>query len=261
MTRAASAMVLVLWAAAGAGGSTLPEFPFLCTAGEATLQVPPDIGTVSCRITHTEADSEKGLAALREKSKGMVALMKEFSIAPEDSKASDIQKHEVYEGGDLTHEPKLVGYGFWREFTFQFRDLDLCRKVAQRLLQIDYVSDVKTVFDVTGRKAKEEELMQQAIAHARQRAEAIAKGGGAKVVSVYALSEVELRALDSCFLSPSLQTYGPTASGRGRADDQATGLAQADAVLDTISKPSPITLRASIRVLYKIEPQEQLQAK
>jgi len=257
MAKITTVVVLVLWGAAGAIGSALPEFPFLCTAGEATLQVPPDVATISFEVTDSDPNSVEGLEGLLEKSREIVDLIKEFHIAPEDSKASDIQKYEVHEDSTIMQEGKLIGYEFRRKFSFRLRNLDSCRQITQKLLRINHVNSINTAFSVTDRKAKEEELMQQAIANARQRAEAIAKGAGAKVVSVYALSEVDMRALDSYFLNPSVGSRGVTGSGRSRADGQDAGFAEADEIIEAMSKPSPITLRASIRVLYKIEPQER----
>ena len=254
MAKMTTAVVLISWGAVCASGSVLPEFPFLCTAGQATLQVPPDIVTISFHISHTDANSVKGLEALREKSRDIVGLMKEFSIAPEDSKVSDIHKEEVHEDGTIMQEGKLIGYGFSRQFTFRLQNLDSCRKITQRLLQINHVTDINTEFGVTNRKAKEDELLQQAIANARQRAVSIAKGGGAKVVSVYALSEVDMTSLTSHFLHPSFESGERMPASRSRSGAPAGTPAEADEVIAAISKPPLITLQASIRVLYKIAP-------
>ncbi len=252
---------LILWGTVGASGSVLPEFPFLCTAGQATLQVPPDSVTLSFDIHHTDANSVKGLEARREKSREIVGLMKEFNIAREDSKVSDIHKNEVHEDGTIMQEGKLIGYEFSRQFTFRLRNLDSCRKITQSLLQINHVTGINTEFGVTNRKAKEDELMQQAIANARQRAESIAKGGGAKVVSVYALSEVSMTSLTSYFLNPSFGGGESTTASRSRSGAPAGTPAEADEVIAAMSKPPMITLQASIGVLYKIEPESHSSTK
>ncbi len=254
MAKMMTAAIVILWGAACASGFDLPEFPFLCTGGQATIQVSPDIATISFYISHSDANSVKGLEALREKSRDIVDLMREFSIAREDGKASDIRKHEVYEDGTIMQPGEVIGYGFSRQFTFRLQNLDSCRKITQKLLEINHVTGVNTEFGVIDRKAKEDELMQQAIANAHQRAQDIARGAGAKVVNVYALSEVDMRTLERHFLNPSVEPRGVITAGRSRANARAGGLPGADDVIAAMSKPPMITLQASIRVLYRIEP-------
>ncbi|MEN6576450.1 MAG: SIMPL domain-containing protein [Phycisphaerales bacterium] len=235
-------------------GEDLPGFPFICTAGQAAIEVAPDIATISFSVVHSDSDSERGIKALQEKSRAIVALMDEFSITPDDAHAFAINKEEVREELEGFRQGKITGYEFSRRFTLTLKDLDIWQKLTRRLFETDSVTGVSTHFDVTSRKEKEQELMAFAIADARERAERMAKGAGVRVGAVYALSEADLTSLNSHFLRPSMKSEGPPTQSGSTSRGASAGMADADGVIDAMAKPPMIRLGASIRALFKIEP-------
>jgi len=256
MQKAVVVVALILAGTPCVYGEDLPGFPFICTAGQAAIEVTPDVATISFTVVHSDGDSEAGIKTLQEKSRAIVALLDEFRIPPEDARASDIYKEEVREELGEFRWGKATGYEFSRRFTLTLRDLSNWQKLTRKLFETDSVSGVSTHFDVASRKEKEQELMVSAIANARERAERMAQAAGVRLGAVYALSEADLTTLNSHFLSPSMRSDGPTrASGgaMGGMGGTSAGPADADSVIDAMAKAPMIRLGASIRAIHRIE--------
>ncbi|MBP7053866.1 MAG: SIMPL domain-containing protein [Phycisphaerae bacterium] len=253
MQKAVVVVALILVGTSYVYGEDLPAFPFICTAGQASIEVAPDVATISFSVVHSDSDSERGIKALQEKSRAIVTLMDGFSIAHDDAQAFAINKEEVREELEGFRRGKITGYEFSRRFTLTLKNLDIWQKLTRKLLETDSVTGVSTHFDVTSRKEKEQELMAVAIADARENAERMAKGAGVRVGAVYALSEADLTNLNSHFLRPSMTPEGSPTRGGSITRIATTGLEDADGVIDAIAKPPMIRLGASIRALFRIE--------
>lgn len=252
MRSVATILVSILLATACAGATDLPEFPFVCTSGKAVLKIQPDLATISFDVSIFDADSEQGMKLLEEHSKQIVQIMNEFDVAAENAKASGVNKEEVRKQIGEWQEGEIIGYQFGQHFTFKLKGLDTYQKIAQRLVKTDNVINVRVGFAVTDREQKEQELVQKAIVNARENAARIARGAGAGLGAVHALSDVDLRDLGRHLL----YTVASTGSTRSRASGEhgmGGAALDASAIIQQISKPSPITLQASIRVLYRIE--------
>ena len=255
MQKAVVVVALILAGTPCVYGEDLPGFPFICTAGQAAIEVTPDVATISFTVVHSDGDSEAGIKTLQEKSRAIVALLDEFRIPPEDARASDIYKEEIREELGDFRLGKVTGYEFSRRFTLTLRDLSTWQKLTRRLLETDCVSGVGTHFDATSRKEKEQELMVSAIANARERAERMARAAGIRLGAVYALSEADLTNLSSHFLRPSIRSEGPTTArgAMGGMGGTSAGPADADSVIDAMAKAPMIRLSASIHAIYRIE--------
>lgn len=252
MQKAVAVVALILAGTSCIYGEDLPGFPFICTAGQAVVEVTPDVATIEFTVVHSDGNSEAGMKILQEKSRAIVALMNEFKIPPEDAQAFGVQKDEVREELEGFRLGKVTGYEFSRRFTFTLRNLDLWQSLTRKLFETDSVTGVNTHFDVTSRKEKEQELMASAIADARASAERMAKGAGVRLGAVYALSEADLTTLNNYFLRPSMNSQAPTTAGKSRG--ASAGVVDADGVIDAMGKPPTIRLSASIRAIFKIEP-------
>lgn len=114
MQKAVVVVALILVGTSYVYGEDLPGFPFICTAGQASAEVTPDIAVISFAVVHSDGDSETGIKTLQEKSRAIVALLDEFRIPPEDARASDICKEEVREELGEFRLGKVTGYEFSR---------------------------------------------------------------------------------------------------------------------------------------------------
>ncbi len=250
--------IAIVWvslflATACVASTDLPEFPFVCTSGDAALRIMPDGAAISFKLSCFDADSEQGMKALEAQAGQIVRIMDEFSIATENAKAFAVTKSEIREEIGEWQKGEIIGYRLEQRFTFRLKGLDTYQKIAQRLVKTDNVVDVSVDFTLTDRGKREQELVQKAIANARENAERIARGAGARLGAVHALSDVDLRDLSRHFLRTTSVGTGAV-SRRSASRGRGASVVDTSAVLREISKPSPITLQASIRVLYRIKP-------
>jgi len=251
--------VAVLWIAlflvtSGAGATDLPEFPFVCTSGKAELKVMPDKATISFDLSFFDEESTKAMEALEGQAGQIVRLMSEFGITTENASASGVYKEELRKQIGEWQEGEIIGYRFEQHFTFRLQGLETYQKIAQRLAKTDNVVNLHVAFAVTDRAEKEQELVQMAIVNARENAARIARGAGARLGTVHALSDVDLRDMSWYFLDTARSTGGATASRAPTERGMGGAAMDVSTMIEEISKPAPITLQASIRVLYRILP-------
>ena len=187
MTRHALAAALVITFAAASQASQLPDFPFVFARGSARLDVVPDIGTLTFRVYARRADPAKATAVVQERSQQLLKSFSERKIAQKDIVAHEIDKNVVREREK--EEPKVVGYEVARRFSVTLRDLKNCEPLVKALLAMEDVIDVSATFDRTDRKKIEAELTAKAGQDAREEAERLARGLGAQLGSVFAISE------------------------------------------------------------------------
>ncbi len=187
MTRHTLAATLVITFAAASQASPLPDFPFVFARGHARLDVAPDIGTLTFKVYARHADLTKATAVVQDRSEQLLTSLSERKIAQRDIVAYEISKDVVREREK--EEPKIVGYEVTRRFSVTLRDLKNCEPLVKALLAMENVIDVSATFDRTDRKKIEAELIAKAGQNAREEAEHMARGLGAQLGPVFAISD------------------------------------------------------------------------
>ena len=185
MAAAASAGSLVRAESQG-----IPNFPFLHASGAATRRLPPDLVRLQFMIKIYDPKAAVALQKLAEAEQAVLLVLGSAGIPEADIIAGDISKQAVQEQGSASFVRKaIIGYQLVRPVTVKIADLRNLAPVHERLLAQEYVENISSTFDRSDRGKVEAELAQEACANARRNADALAKGFGRAVVSVYGISD------------------------------------------------------------------------
>ncbi len=179
--------VLVLLFFGVCPAAEFPSYPFVFVSGEAEQEVAPDKAAVSFGVVVFDKDPDKALATVAERSAELMAIFKKYGIADEDVEAYEINKETVRERKDYV-ALGILGYELTRRMSVTLRKLDKFDGLMSAIVGLKNVERVNTVFDTTRRKEIEAELFKKAAQKAREQAELLAKGFGAEISKVQAIS-------------------------------------------------------------------------
>lgn len=219
-------------------GSELPDFPFVHATGQAETEVPPDIATVSFNVEAFDKDPDRAAATVGERSKDLVSLFEKYNIDKKDIVAYESTKNTVRERKDYV-QLNILGYETGRRFSVKIRALDRYGDFIAALLDLKNVTNLQTAFDTSRRRTVEAELVAQACAKAREQADALARGFGTEVTSIFAITTSNLGFI---FMS------GQFGIGRGM------GIAKGEsAAPPAIFVPSTIKLQKAVTAIFKLK--------
>jgi len=231
--------VLLLVLAFPAAASELPDFPFAYVTGNAEIEVPPDIATTTFRIEAFDKESERVMAAVEERSEEVVSLLEKYGIKRKDIVSYELRKTTVREQRNYTRLG-ILGYEVDRRFSITIRELERYGALAEALLNVENLTELNTVFDTTRRKAIEKDLIAQASANAREKADALAKGYGTQIEAVFAIT-----ADDTGFRHIS-GVFGLRSDSVGRAEAKL-------AAGSTLFVPTTIKFGRTATAIYRLE--------
>ena len=233
-----SSVFLLVIAIAPADASQLPTFPFVFARGEAKIDVAPDKAKVTFRIMAFEKNSKKSMEAVFKRSTEVLAYLSEEMIKKEDIFSHKIYKKVIREKKDYKWL-NILGYETGRTISFTLWELDKYDRLLKKLLAFDNVDRIDASFDTKDRKKIEADLVATAGRDAKHQAELMAKGFGASLGSVFAISKQEFRYLPN--------EFGISLFGRPQA--KGIGMGQ----MGVLSVPAIITLRGEISVIFKLK--------
>ncbi len=233
-------VVLVVVLASAGGASELPDFPFVYATGRAELEVPPDVATITFQLRAFDKDPSRATAIVEEGSKGLVLLFARYGIDKKDIVAYQLTRTVVRERKNYTEIGILV-YETSRRFSVKLHALDQYNAFMTDLLSFENLTNLHTEFDTSKRQAVERQLIGQASAKAREEAEALAKGFGSQIASVFAItaSRVGFRSIADQFT-----VGGDIMMMKREIATQTTG---------TLFVPSTIKLEKTVNVMFKIK--------
>jgi uncharacterized protein YggE len=231
--------LVVVFASVGAA-SELPDFPFVFATGKAELEVPPDVATITFQMQAFDKDPSRATTIVEEGSKGLVLLFARYGIDKKDIVAYQLTRTVVRERKNRTEIGILV-YETSRRFSVKLHALDRYNAFMTDLLSFENLTNLHTEFDTSKRQAVERQLVGQASAKAREEAEALAKGFGSQIASVYAISTSRggFRSMADQFT-----VGGEVMAMRGESVMPTTG---------TLFVPSTIKLEKAVSVIFKIK--------
>jgi uncharacterized protein YggE len=175
-------LALALLPSAGQA-SSLPDYPFIHTAGEGFAMIAPDMGEIDFDITAFNADPAAAAATVAERAAQVQALMVDSEST---ATLRDTRKEMRTAEAD---------YAIRSSVHIVVRNLGNWRPLMQALLALPNVDHMSTTFGRTDREKVEQELTANAVKDALRRAEAMAAGFGKKVGAVSAISSGQLRNL------------------------------------------------------------------
>jgi uncharacterized protein YggE len=167
----------------------LPSFPFLHAGGTAAKRLPPDMAKLQFRLKVYDQKADIAAKKLSECEQAVFLVLSTASISPADIVAGDISKEIIQERGSDYQKRAIQGYELYRPVTITIRDLKSLAGVYDKLLAQENLEELRASFDRSDRASVESALAQEACQDARRTADALAKGFGRVVVSVYGISD------------------------------------------------------------------------
>lgn len=221
---------------------TLPGFPFVTTTGKAEVKVAPDTVTVNFQVMAFNKRAEQAMDTVAERGAEVVALAQKHGLEHQqiESYAIDKQVRRNREGSHGNLE--ILGYQVTQRFTLEVNSLATYEKLMNQLMRMDNTNGLNASFDVSNREQLVTDLVAQAGADARRRADNLAAGLGASIQSVYAITE------DAGF-NQSVARFGVSAENYGRLSTAADQSRSFD-----LFAPETITLSKRISVIFTLKP-------
>jgi uncharacterized protein YggE len=136
------------------------------------------------------------------------AYFAQYKIPATDIEAHDIAKDIVRKTTENGKELEILGYEFTREFTIKLAQLDKFEILMKGLYGMENVSRLNAYFENSKQKEYEAELTEKACLEAKEEAERLAKGFGARLGPVYRISRESIRERSDF---ESFDNSGPTA--------------------------------------------------
>ncbi|ASF46889.1 SIMPL domain-containing protein [Methylovulum psychrotolerans] len=190
------AVLMLQWNIAAA--SQWPDFPFLFAVGTAIKEVPPDLATITFDVEAFDENPEKSLDILTKRSIELIGLFKIMAIPTNDIETYEIDKRAVRQEKDYV-QLKILGYEVKQKFSIKLHGLSQYSALIEKLLKYRNVTNINVQFEVAQRKALETALTADACANAKMQAENMASGIGAKLGSVYAISDRGFNSMEDQF--------------------------------------------------------------
>jgi len=230
----ATAIVLL---ASGRATAQLPDFPFIYAQGEAKLEVAPDTAILSFTIQSFEAEAGAASKIVADRTTEVLKVCEQQGIPAADLAAYELGKRAVRKQSDNSESLEILGYEISRTFQITIRQLDKYPQLVSAIATMPNVTDPETSFDIAAREKVEAELVGQACAKAREQAELMAKGAGATLGPIHAVSSTSFGNLQGRFGF----AYGGM-SGASSAGPE-----------PSLFVPSTITITETVFAIYRLE--------
>jgi uncharacterized protein YggE len=220
--------------------SPVPDFPFIAVSGHADRRVAPTKATVSFKVLAHAAESAEASKTVSDTLKLLVKDLAEFGIGEKQISAHDLEKDVVRERNEEHQQLKILGYDVSRGVELTLPDLKKYPEIVRKLMATNHVTRVSSDFDTDDREALKAEMIAEACAKARKKADLLAKGVGVTIKSVFAVTDRSLNGLDGVYFG---STGGHSVlPGFGGGDEDVP-----------IFAPATIEVSTYVEVLYKLE--------
>ena len=236
LKRFAAALLLAATALPGVAAD-LPNHPFIHVGASADQYIMPDVGEIDIDIVSLEPDADAAWKLVNEGLEASRALFAQHGVAPEDVFVQDIvrrpRKIEVLpEGQPVPMETRV-------SLHVTMRDLGQWTPVMRALLVMKDIESLAVSFNRSDREKVESDLLQQALASAKLKAQEIARGVGAKLGAATGVSIAPLKNLSNAM---GLASDSNARSTGGRRNPPRSDIALVQAM----------RLAQSVDVIYRI---------
>lgn len=226
----------------------LPTQPYIYVVGNAEIEKPADMVTLSFNVAALDLDQSKANKKVQAQANKVFALLKSAKIEDKDVEASDLKSEAEYEGSDASppKHGKLTGYRVTRPFEVILHDIAIFPKLVDDLLalKVEEISGIEE--GLSNQKEIEAQIWEKAIANARENADKTAKAAGMRVDSVFAISPIHF---------PDIQRgiFGNGEEGPAAMMTTA-GVPGGDKEINSHYQLTPVTVAFAVHVIYLISP-------
>lgn len=184
--------VLLLSFSAAAFADGLPTNPYIQVSGHAEEHVAPDMLKVSLTLEKTSMDAAAARADVEARATKVLALLRKLGVADKDIRAPAVTVQPQYEwrsapGGD--GKQVLVGQHVMRGISLTLRDISRYGDLADGLFAAGVTRLDGVIPDTSQREALEQQALSLAVADARDRAAALARGADVTLGPVFSIAE------------------------------------------------------------------------
>jgi uncharacterized protein YggE len=230
--------------AAGATASTIPGYPFVHVTGSAFRMALPDIATLDFEIMAADADPAAARGVIEARIGEVRALMQQLSID-----ADDMQVREVRQ--TLRKEQPTAGapvYELRCDVHIRLRNLANWPALGGGVLGKPNLDSFAASFDLSTMDKVNDELVVEAIADARHRAEVMAAASGRRLGPVMAATPDALKKLGTAMGLEREEFRMPRSSG-GSGSNARVG----DVDRDSFLMIQSLKLRQPVDVIFRLD--------
>jgi len=244
-------LIMVLCIANCAFASEILNFPYLVASGSAEIKVAPDSAKISFSVTEFSKDAKEAGIKVFKQGQAVLAIAKELGIPKEQVTSSEYTKRTKRKRDDHYNDLDILGYDVSQDYVIEIKKIEQYTLLADQLLKLGNIENIRTSFDVSNRQAIESDLTKQATKDARKKANDLADGMGVKIISVHALSQdFSLSAYQAIF---GVREY----QGANMSPPEFVAPPALDFVPDSAASnmfvPKTIEISKSVNVVFKIK--------
>jgi uncharacterized protein YggE len=224
-----------------AAASPVPDYPFVHVVGSAYTAVIPDIAVLDFEIVATDGDPAAAKAVLEARVGEIRALMQQLGLDPEDAVVREVRqsvrKGEPAPGGGPLYELRC-------DVKVSVRNVSSWPALAGGLFGKPNLDGFASTFDLSTMQQTNDELVANAIADARRRAEVIAAASGRRLGAVTAVTPEAIKNLSTAM---GLQRDDFRFERRSGAPDRG------NVDRDQLMTISAIRLNQPVDVIFRLE--------
>jgi len=226
-----------------ATASPIPDFPFIMADGSVERDVPPTNATVSFKVLAFSKTAEESTNTVQNALVKVIEALKAEGMEENMIQAHDLDKSVVRKRNtEVYADTDVLGYEVSRKVVLSIPDLANYPKLARVIMITEHVTQVESAFETSKREEIEAELVGEACAKARRKANLLAKGAGVTIERVFAISDRDFGYIGSLTESPKYSSFsaahGPSLDG--------------SALEVALFVPSKITVQANVNILFKL---------
>ena len=234
LKRIAATLLLAATALPGLAAD-LPTHPFIHVSAVASIGMLPDTGEIDFEIVSADADAAAAWQQVNERLEAGRALFASHGIAPEDVSVQDIlrrpRKTELAGDAPPQMDTRVA-------VNVTVRNLAAWSAMVRALMAMPKVESLAVAFSRSDRDKIEAELVTQALANAKGKAQNMARGIGAKLGPATGVSLGALKNLSNAM--------GMATEPNGRYTDGGPGAAT------DLTLVAAMTLVQGVDVIYRI---------
>jgi uncharacterized protein YggE len=229
--------------AATAVASTIPDYPFVHVTGSAFRPLMPDIASLDFQIVAADADPAAARGVIDARVAEVRALMQQLSIAADDLQVREVRQSIRKERGA---DGKPV-YELSCDVHIQLRNVANWPALGGGLLGKPNLDSFAADFDLSTMDQVTDELVTEAIADARHRAEVMAAASGRRLGPVMAVTPDALKKLGTT-MGLEREEFRMERRSSGKSNQRAEDIDR-----DTFVMLQVLKLRQPVDVIFRLE--------
>ena len=161
----------------------------ITVTGEGTVQVTPDMATISLGVTTDGASAAEAMTANSKALQTVMDRLKSAGIEERDLQTSNLSLNPNWVGYDAGQTPKIAGYVASNMLSVRVRALDSLGTVLDASITDGANTLNGITFDLAAPRPAQDEASKAAVADAKARAELLAAAAGVKLGKIETISE------------------------------------------------------------------------